>query len=70
MTRLVRKEDKGPVEVKVGSESKWICMCGLSSNQHSVTVHTKRQQTRRQAKFIDIILMEPELKHSDGRNQP
>jgi CDGSH iron-sulfur domain-containing protein 3 len=33
MTRLVRKEDKGPVEVKVGSESKWICMCGLSSNQ-------------------------------------
>jgi hypothetical protein len=70
MTRLVRKEDKGPVEVKVGSESKWICMCGLSSNQLSVTVHTKRQQTRRQAKFIDIILMEPELKHSDGRNQP
>ena len=70
MTRLVRKEDKGPVEVKVGSESKWICMCGLSSNQLFVTVHTKKQQTRRQAKFIDIILMEPEPKHSDGRNQP
>ena len=33
MARLVRKEDIGPMEVKVGNESKWICMCGLSSNQ-------------------------------------
>jgi len=33
MTRLVRKEDRGPHEVKVGNESKWICMCGLSKNQ-------------------------------------
>ena len=33
MVRLVRKEDRGPMEVKVGNESKWICMCGLSSNQ-------------------------------------
>ena len=33
MTRLVRKEDRGPIEVKVGNESKWICMCGLSKNQ-------------------------------------
>jgi CDGSH iron-sulfur domain-containing protein 3 len=33
MARLVRKEDRGPVEVKVGNESKWICMCGLSKNQ-------------------------------------
>ena len=33
MARLVRKEDRGPMEVKVGSESKWICMCGLSNNQ-------------------------------------
>ncbi|MGZ5500480.1 MAG: CDGSH iron-sulfur domain-containing protein [Nitrososphaeraceae archaeon] len=32
MTRLVRKEDRGPMEVKVGNESKWICMCGLSNN--------------------------------------
>lgn len=33
MTRLVRKEDKGPMAVKVGTETKWICMCGLSANQ-------------------------------------
>lgn len=33
MARLVRKESTGPVEVKVGNESKWICMCGLSKNQ-------------------------------------
>jgi CDGSH-type Zn-finger protein len=33
MARLVRKEAKGPMEVKVGSESRWICMCGLSANQ-------------------------------------
>ena len=33
MTRLVRKDDTGPLEVKVGGESKWICMCGLSANQ-------------------------------------
>lgn len=33
MARLVRKEDKGPLAVKVGTETKWICMCGLSANQ-------------------------------------
>lgn len=33
MARLVRKEAQAPVAVKVGDETKWICMCGLSSNQ-------------------------------------
>ena len=33
MTRLVKITDKGPTEVKVGEESKWICMCGLSKNK-------------------------------------
>ncbi|MFH1391455.1 MAG: CDGSH iron-sulfur domain-containing protein [Candidatus Diapherotrites archaeon] len=33
MARLIVKEDKAPMEVKVGEESKWICMCGLSKNQ-------------------------------------
>ena len=33
MARLVKKDAMGPMEIKVGSESKWICMCGLSKNQ-------------------------------------
>ena len=33
MTRLVKSDHVGPVEVKVGTESKWICMCGLSKNK-------------------------------------
>jgi len=42
MGRLVRKEDRGPMEVKIGNESRWICMCGLSNNQPSVMDHTKK----------------------------
>ena len=33
MARFVKHEEKGPMEVKVGGESKWICMCGLSKNK-------------------------------------
>jgi CDGSH iron-sulfur domain-containing protein 3 len=33
MARLVKKEDRGPMEVKVENVTKWICMCGLSKNQ-------------------------------------
>lgn len=33
MTRLIRHEEKMPMEVKIGNESKWICMCGLSKNK-------------------------------------
>lgn len=33
MTRIIHKEDKGPLQIKVGNESKWICMCGLTNNQ-------------------------------------
>ena len=33
MVRLVRKEAIGRMEIKVGSESRWICMCGLGNNQ-------------------------------------
>lgn len=33
MARHVRKDANGPMEIKVGNESKWICMCGLSDNQ-------------------------------------
>ena len=33
MVRLVRQEDNGPMQVKVGNETKWICLRGLSANQ-------------------------------------
>jgi CDGSH-type Zn-finger protein len=33
MARIVHHEHTGPVEVKVGDESKWMCMCGLSKNK-------------------------------------
>ncbi len=33
MARIVKHEEKMPTEVKVGGESKWICMCGLSKNK-------------------------------------
>ena len=33
MARLIRKEADAQMPVKVGNETKWVCMCGLSSNQ-------------------------------------
>ncbi len=33
MARLVKHEAKGPMEIKIGGESKWICMCGISKNE-------------------------------------
>jgi CDGSH-type Zn-finger protein len=33
LARLVKKDYKGPTEIKIGTKSIWICMCGLSTNQ-------------------------------------
>ena len=33
MARVVIHEGKGPVEVKAGTESAWVCGCGLSTNK-------------------------------------
>lgn len=32
MSRIVKRDATQPFEVKVGSESKFICACGLSKN--------------------------------------
>lgn len=32
MTRIVKRDAKEPLEVTVGNESKFMCMCGLSKN--------------------------------------
>jgi hypothetical protein len=58
MARFVRKEDRGPMEVKVGNESRWIYMCELSSNQLSVMVHIKRLQMKKQIKTTNTMQME------------
>jgi len=33
MARILIREDQGPMEIKIGGESKWLCRCGLSKNQ-------------------------------------
>lgn len=33
LARLVKKEFNGPLEIKIGTRSICICMCGLSTNQ-------------------------------------
>ncbi len=33
MARIIKHEEKGPVEIKISGESRWICMCGLSKNK-------------------------------------
>jgi CDGSH-type Zn-finger protein len=33
MARLVKKDAVDPMKIKIGGESKWICMCGLSNDQ-------------------------------------
>jgi CDGSH-type Zn-finger protein len=54
MARFVRKEDRDPMEVKVGNESKWICMCRLSNYQP----FCDGSQMKKQVKSIDITHME------------
>ncbi|HLC64866.1 MAG TPA: CDGSH iron-sulfur domain-containing protein [Candidatus Nanoarchaeia archaeon] len=33
MARIVKRSETGPMELKIGEESRWICMCGLSKKQ-------------------------------------
>lgn len=33
MARILIREEQGPMEVQCGSESKWLCRCGLSRDQ-------------------------------------
>jgi CDGSH-type Zn-finger protein len=65
MARLVRKEAKGPYELKNGTESIWICMCGLSDVQpfcngtHKKTADEKDQvytYSKEGATNVDIRL--------------
>ncbi|MGH8224139.1 MAG: CDGSH iron-sulfur domain-containing protein [Woeseiaceae bacterium] len=33
MARILIRTDQGPMEIKCGEVSKWLCRCGLSKNQ-------------------------------------
>ncbi|MPZ46531.1 MAG: CDGSH iron-sulfur domain-containing protein [Betaproteobacteria bacterium] len=33
MARLVKRTATSPLKVEIGSETRWICACGLSRNQ-------------------------------------
>ena len=33
MSRIIIHDAQGPMEIKVGGESKWLCRCGLSNKQ-------------------------------------
>ena len=33
MARIIKKQDKGPLEIPPSDKSRYACMCGLSKNQ-------------------------------------
>ena len=51
MARLVKHEAQGPAEVKIGNETKWICMCGLSKNKPFCDSSHKKTKTEEASKL-------------------
>jgi CDGSH iron-sulfur domain-containing protein 3 len=56
MARLVKKEDRGPLEVKVENVTKWICMCGLSKNQPFCDGNHKKTADEKEPKIYQYHL--------------
>jgi CDGSH-type Zn-finger protein len=55
MARIVKIEEKAPQEVKVGEESKWICMCGLSDNKPFCDGKHKQAQDEEEGKVYKYV---------------
>lgn len=58
MTRLIKHEEKMPMEVKIGNESKWICMCGLSKNKPFCDGSHKQTESEEGGKLYKYTNME------------
>lgn len=55
MTRLVQHEEKIPKEIKVGNESTWICMCGLSNKKPLCDGAHKQTDSEEEGKLYQYI---------------
>jgi CDGSH-type Zn-finger protein len=65
MSRVVISNAKAPAEVKVGSESKWMCMCGLSKNKPLCDGSHKQANDEEEGKlyrYVDGKRVEVEIK--------
>jgi len=51
MARIVKHEEKHPKEVKIGEESKYMCMCGLSNNKPFCDGSHKQTQDEEEGKL-------------------
>lgn len=51
MSRIVKHEEKMPMEIKVDKESKWICMCGLSENKPFCDGTHKKTESEEEGKL-------------------